>query len=226
MAGDPELAAWFLMDQDRAAVRAKFPGAAPMRSGQRWSVCRGDGESVGSFETEGEAWAEARRLWVSGEPKPAPQTADQVEEVMQPREAVRVIHPDAFAFWAGNYYAVRLGPNKPIVGTGRMVGDAWQDALNRLPTIPEPKPEPAKKRFHAFVDRFSVRLQQAPDDMDPSRDEQELEVHVEDSGGGPYFWVKTDRWAFDGVDGLDALKPVLARLFRVAEAISEGEADA
>jgi hypothetical protein len=72
----------------------------------------------------------------------ATQTADQLEESVSPREAVRVIHPDAFAFWAGNHYAVRLGPNKPIGGTGRMVCEAWQDALNRLPTIPEPKPEP------------------------------------------------------------------------------------
>ena len=44
---------------------------------------------------------------------------------------------------------------------------------------------------------------QDPDGNDPNIDEiQELNINVEDCGGGDYFVIKTDRWAFDTIEDL------------------------
>lgn len=45
---------------------------------------------------------------------------------------------------------------------------------------------------------------------------QQLEVSVEDAGGGKYLVIKTERWAMDSIDDLTAL------LERVKAAFGEG----
>ena len=39
-------------------------------------------------------------------------------------------------------------------------------------------------------------------DSNASNDFQRLEVKTEDAGGGSFFVIKTDRWAFDKIDDL------------------------
>lgn len=47
-------------------------------------------------------------------------------------------------------------------------------------------------------------VQDADGNSDQSND-QELEVFIDDCGGGDYYVIKTDRWAFDKIDDLISL---------------------
>lgn len=47
-------------------------------------------------------------------------------------------------------------------------------------------------------------VQDADSNSDESND-QELEIFIDNAGGGDYYIIKTDRWAFDKIDDLISL---------------------
>lgn len=54
---------------------------------------------------------------------------------------------------------------------------------------------------------------QPSDDMQEGYDDQEIHIGSADSGGGRYFYIKTDRWAFDSADQLkEFLENAIARV--------------
>jgi hypothetical protein len=65
-------------------------------------------------------------------------------------------------------------------------------------------PMPAKASHHGDV--FSVEIRcnyyQESDTCSDMVDDNELEIFTQDGGLGPYFVIKTGRWAFDTIDEL------------------------
>jgi hypothetical protein len=51
------------------------------------------------------------------------------------------------------------------------------------------------------IEQITVKYMQEPD-SNSSEGLQFLEISTEDAGGGIYFVLKTDRWAFDNIDSL------------------------
>ena len=50
------------------------------------------------------------------------------------------------------------------------------------------------------VTRYSAELLQGPDDFEAG--DQLITIELLDAGAGPFFVIKTDRWAFDGIEDL------------------------
>lgn len=53
------------------------------------------------------------------------------------------------------------------------------------------------------LEKLRATYVQESDYMETSENDlQVIEFSTEDAGGGPYFFIKTDRWAFDNPDEL------------------------
>lgn len=55
------------------------------------------------------------------------------------------------------------------------------------------------------VSEASLLFTQENDSCDDGDLGQDLRVEIADAGAGPYFIIKTERWAFDSIDELVAL---------------------
>jgi hypothetical protein len=50
------------------------------------------------------------------------------------------------------------------------------------------------------VETISAKYVQEADNNDDSNDLQSLEIETQDAGGGVYYVLKTERWAFDNIE--------------------------
>ncbi|WP_020476238.1 hypothetical protein [Zavarzinella formosa] len=48
---------------------------------------------------------------------------------------------------------------------------------------------------------------------------QLLDVSMEDAGGGKFFVIKTDRWAFDKIEDLEAILKKVKKMFDHGESV-------
>ena len=56
------------------------------------------------------------------------------------------------------------------------------------------------KETPVVVNKIVVTYAQEQDDCSEVNIDQFLEITLEDAGAGPYFVIKTDRWAIDNID--------------------------
>jgi len=54
------------------------------------------------------------------------------------------------------------------------------------------------------IENIRITFSQEPDCCD-NGEIQELEIYTEDGGGGVYYVIETERWAFDSIEELTAL---------------------
>jgi len=70
------------------------------------------------------------------------------------------------------------------------------------------------ENLNISLNELAVSYSQLPDHSDDLTDlSQEIKIFTRDAGGGIYFVIKTERWAFDSIeDFVDLLKDFQNRL--------------
>lgn len=64
------------------------------------------------------------------------------------------------------------------------------------------------------VENWQVTLSQEADGCAPDQNDQFLELSSHDAGGGAYYVIKTERWAFDNAEELiEAIKRAFKKEF-------------
>lgn len=70
-----------------------------------------------------------------------------------------------------------------------------------------------KPKTHPKLESATLLFSQEKDCCDDRAFDQEIEIQSHDGGGGKFFTLKTDRWAFESVEELEALiKDAIGRI--------------
>lgn len=75
----------------------------------------------------------------------------------------------------------------------------------------------------AKIYELKALYEQESDSCDPNNLGQDIEIMTQDAGGGIYYIIKTERWAFENIKELESLIKDFQKRFNMPSKIAESK---